>query len=83
MNTPPIPVNCPRCNNKIGEEINIGFVLIHAGGAVWRELRGYCAQCGSPFYWTASDNQLEIVVKEALISRRIKQLPKKGDIDGA
>ena len=53
------PVTCPTCGNVIGEEVTDGgMTLIHAGGGVWRELRGWCAQCGGTFFWSASDRQL-------------------------
>jgi len=53
------PVTCPTCGNEIGEEITKDQVtLIHAGGGMWRELRGWCAQCGCTFFWSSSDKQL-------------------------
>jgi hypothetical protein len=59
----PVPIACPACGSLIGEEISVqGIVLIHAGGGLWRELRGYCAQCGKLFYWTASDKQLQQLI---------------------
>ena len=61
-NPPPVPVNCPGCGNQIGEEVDIhvrGIVLFHAGGGLWRDLRGHCAQCGLTFYWSASDKLLQ------------------------
>lgn len=69
---PPVPVHCLQCSNQIGEEINVGVVLLHAGGGLWRELRGYCTQCGKPFYWTASDNQMEVIIKVARVGIQSK-----------
>jgi hypothetical protein len=41
------------CGNRLGEEIQINDVaLIHAGGGIWHELSGHCAQCNAPFYWS-------------------------------
>jgi uncharacterized Zn finger protein len=51
------------CGTQICEEVYIeGIVLIHAGGGLWRELRGNCAQCGAVFHWSIRDKQLQRVI---------------------
>ena len=63
----PEPITCPACGNLITEQVTIkGITFVHAGGGVWRELRGWCAQCGTPFYWTTSDNQIQTLMAEEL-----------------
>jgi hypothetical protein len=55
----PVKVNCTRCGNPIGEQVEInGIILFHAGGALNREQRGWCAQCGLPFYWYIKDTHM-------------------------
>jgi hypothetical protein len=55
----PDPITC-RCGTRIGEEIEIqGDAVIHAGGGMWHDLRGCCAQCGEPFYWSAKGKQIQ------------------------
>ena len=70
MSTPtsaPEPVTCPNCGNQVAELVTIkGLPFVHAGGGVWRELRGWCAQCGKPFYWVANDNQIQTLMAEEL-----------------
>ena len=62
--TAPEPVTCPACGNILGELLTVkGLPLLHASGGVWRVLRGYCVQCGKPFYWETSDNQLKDVIQ--------------------
>lgn len=59
------PVLCTTkgCGNHIGEEITInGITLFHCGGVINREQRGWCAQCGQPFYWSAGDAHMRIVI---------------------
>jgi endogenous inhibitor of DNA gyrase (YacG/DUF329 family) len=74
----PVQVNCPECGNPIGEEIDInGITLFHAGGAVNREQRGWCAQCGTPFYWSASDTPMQLVISAMQILKG--RLPIKDD----
>lgn len=73
---PPVPIMCV-CSSQIGEEIYVqGIVLIHAGGGLWRELRGHCAQCGEPFYWSIGDKQ----ISKAIVARkRINPTDQEGD----
>jgi hypothetical protein len=53
------PILC-SCGNQIGDEIDIqGNVVIHAGGGMWHDLRGCCAQCGEPFYWSVKGKQIQ------------------------
>ena len=71
MDLMPLPVKCPGCGTQIGKEIIVqGIVLVHAGGGIWRELRGYCVQCGKPFYWSVKDKQMQTVIKGMSISRK-------------
>lgn len=63
IGTDPVRVNCPECGNLIGEELDIeGITLFHIGGAINREQRGWCAQCGTPFYWSAGDSPMQLVI---------------------
>lgn len=58
------PVNCQNCQNQLGEIVNVkGIDMLHAGGGLWRDMRGYCAQCGKPFYWATSDRQFSDVIR--------------------
>jgi len=67
----PVQVICQGCGNPIGEEVEIGGVtLFHSGGAVNREQRGWCVQCGLPFYWSAGDAPMQIVIKGLQIFKR-------------
>ena len=57
-------VLCTACEHELGEMVIVaGMRLFHAGGVVIREIRGWCAQCGQPFYWVASDNQIQVIIK--------------------
>lgn len=66
MNTPtPEPIICPSCNTQLGEIITVNSIpLFHAGG-LWRMVRGFCPQCGKPFYWETSDEQVSVVIRLA------------------
>lgn len=67
----PIQINCQTCSNQIGEEINIdGVILLHAGGALNREQRGWCAQCGTPFYWSVGDQPMQLVIQGLQIFKK-------------
>lgn len=60
----PEPVTCPNCGNHLGEIIIVaGLRLFHAGGTVDRHKDGWCIQCGKPFYWVASDNQIGLMIR--------------------
>jgi hypothetical protein len=37
--------------------------MLHLGGGIFREVRGWCTQCGEPFSWSIEDKQLQIVLK--------------------
>jgi hypothetical protein len=70
---PPVPLMCV-CGNQIGEEVYIqGNMVIHAGGGLWYDLRGCCANCGEPFYWS---------VKGQAIVRTIFSHKKTDDQEG-
>lgn len=70
---PPIPILC-ACGQQICEEVYIqGIVLLHAGGGLWYEMRGNCAKCGEPFYWSVKSELIQQVV------RRKKITPAEGD----
>jgi hypothetical protein len=60
---PPVPINCV-CGSQICEEVYIrGITLLHAGGGMWHELRGHCAQCGAPFYWSVKSENIQLALK--------------------
>jgi hypothetical protein len=65
---PPVPILC-ACGVQICEEIYVqGIVLLHAGGGLWHELHGVCAQCGAAFHWSIKNAQLQQVVQREQIS---------------
>ena len=56
---PPVAIRCV-CGNLIGEEVYVeGNVVMHVGGGMWHDLRGCCAQCGEPFYWSVKGRQIQ------------------------
>ncbi len=67
MNAPdqtPEKINCRTCGNEIGELVNVaGIILFHAGGGIWRVSRGYCIQCGTPYYYETNDTQVQAVIR--------------------
>ena len=65
--SPPSPIKC-KCGSVIGEVIVIsGQELFHSGGGVFRDVRGWCAQCGNQFYWSVTDKQLQAIIKGAQV----------------
>lgn len=64
----PVPIVC-KCGNQIGEEIYVqGIVLVHAGGGLWHDLSGHCAQCSNPFYWSTKGT----LIQRALINHSVR-----------
>ena len=67
---PPVPIRC-NCGNQICQEVYIeGVVLLHAGGGLWHELRGNCARCGEPFFWSAKSDQIHQVVRRKKLTEQ-------------
>lgn len=59
----PTPVMCSNCGSQLGEEIHINDItLVHAGGGIYHELSGHCAQCNAPFYWSTKGTLIQRMI---------------------